>query len=238
MSRAVTPPTGERTHEPTPGQTVGPFFGYALPYVGGPDVRAPWQPDAIRLHGTVFDGTGDPIPDAFVEIWGADAAGRASTERGSYPMSLSRLRRSPVEIDVITSPPPPLLVLLALLVGAQFGLGGLILAVPLAVMARVALKELWWDPLERQEFENKRLAAMAAAQGGNPAGAAHVVPDQLGEAAQRVKPEKRMSARKQERRPENIAAESDAAAPEFTEPGESGEPGDAPRRPRRRRRRK
>jgi protocatechuate 3,4-dioxygenase, alpha subunit len=68
----------------TPSQTVGPFFGYALPYAGGPDVRAPWQPDAIRLHGVVYDGAGDPIPDAFVEIWGADAEGRPSTERGSF----------------------------------------------------------------------------------------------------------------------------------------------------------
>lgn len=67
----------------TPSQTVGPFFGYALPYPGGPEVRAPWQPDAIRLHGTVLDGAGDPIPDAIVEIWGADAAGRPATERGS-----------------------------------------------------------------------------------------------------------------------------------------------------------
>ncbi|KRC58812.1 hypothetical protein ASE14_18555 [Agromyces sp. Root81] len=66
----------------TPAQTVGPFFGYALPYAGGPAVRAAWQPDAIRLHGTVFDGAGDPIPDAIVEIWGPDAAGRPSTERG------------------------------------------------------------------------------------------------------------------------------------------------------------
>lgn len=68
----------------TPSQTVGPFFGYALPYPGGPDVRAPWRPDAVRLHGTVRDGAGDPVPDAVVEIWGADAAGRPSTERGSF----------------------------------------------------------------------------------------------------------------------------------------------------------
>jgi len=67
----------------TPSQTVGPFFGFALPYAGGPDVRAPWHPDAIRLHGVVYDGAGDPIPDSFVEIWGADASGEASTERGS-----------------------------------------------------------------------------------------------------------------------------------------------------------
>ncbi len=56
----------------------------------------------------------------------------------------------------------PLLVLLALLIGAQFGLGGLIIAVPLAIMLRVVLKELWWDPLERIEYESKRQAAAAA----------------------------------------------------------------------------
>lgn len=67
----------------TPSQTVGPFFGYALPYVGGPDVRAAWQPDTIRVHGTVCDGAGAPVPDAIVEIWGADASGRPSLERGS-----------------------------------------------------------------------------------------------------------------------------------------------------------
>lgn len=67
----------------TPSQTVGPFFGCALPYPAAPDVRAPWLPDAIRLHGTVLDGAGDPVPDAIVEIWGAGAAGAPSTERGS-----------------------------------------------------------------------------------------------------------------------------------------------------------
>ena len=52
----------------------------------------------------------------------------------------------------------PLLVLLALLIGAQFGLGGMIVAVPLAIMVRVVLKELWWDPLENIEYESKRRA--------------------------------------------------------------------------------
>lgn len=69
--------------EQTPGQTVGPFFGYALPLVAGPEVRALWQPDAIRLHGVVLDGAGAPVPDALIEVWGADADGRPSTERGS-----------------------------------------------------------------------------------------------------------------------------------------------------------
>ena len=67
----------------TPSQTIGPFFGYALPYEGGPQVAAPWQPNAIRLHGTVFDGAGDPVPDAIIEIWHADSDGTVITAQGS-----------------------------------------------------------------------------------------------------------------------------------------------------------
>jgi protocatechuate 3,4-dioxygenase, alpha subunit len=86
----------------TPSQTVGPFFGYALPYDGGPGVRAPWQPDAIRLHGVVYDGAGDPIPDAILEVWGADAAGRPPTERGSLERDqhgFTGFGRAPVDRD-------------------------------------------------------------------------------------------------------------------------------------------
>ena len=67
----------------TPSQTIGPFFGYALPYPGGADVAAPWQPKSIRLHGTVYDGAGEPVPDAIIEIWHADADGGVITARGS-----------------------------------------------------------------------------------------------------------------------------------------------------------
>lgn len=56
----------------------------------------------------------------------------------------------------------PLLVILALLIGSQFGLGGMIVAVPLAVVVRVLIKELWWDKLARQEDENKRIAREGA----------------------------------------------------------------------------
>jgi protocatechuate 3,4-dioxygenase, alpha subunit len=68
----------------TPSQTVGPFFGYALPYTGGPDVAAPWHPDVVRLHGTVYDGAGEPVPDAVIEIWQADPAGKPIAVRGSF----------------------------------------------------------------------------------------------------------------------------------------------------------
>jgi protocatechuate 3,4-dioxygenase, alpha subunit len=71
------------THAPTPGQTVGPFFGYALPYDGSDRLVPLGHPDAIRLHGTVYDGTGAPVPDALIEIWQPDSDGRVVSEPGS-----------------------------------------------------------------------------------------------------------------------------------------------------------
>ena len=68
---------------PTPGQTVGPFFGYALPWPGGEDLVPSSHPGAIRLHGTVYDGAGEPVPDALVEIWQADEHGTVPHVEGS-----------------------------------------------------------------------------------------------------------------------------------------------------------
>lgn len=71
------------TLAPTPGQTVGPFFGYALPYDGGEQLVPAGHPRALRLHGTVYDGAGDPIPDALVEIWQTDPDGSVPQVEGS-----------------------------------------------------------------------------------------------------------------------------------------------------------
>lgn len=68
---------------PTPGQTVGPFFGYALPFEGGGELVPPAHPDAIRLHGSVLDGLGKPVPDALVEIWQTDPDGAVVRQEGS-----------------------------------------------------------------------------------------------------------------------------------------------------------
>ncbi|MET0974436.1 MAG: protocatechuate 3,4-dioxygenase subunit alpha [Leifsonia sp.] len=92
----------EAAYLQTPAQTVGPFFGYALPYDGGPEVAAPWRPDAIVFHGTVFDGAGQPVPDAIVEIWHADADGRPISERGSLTRdgrTVTGFGRAPVDRD-------------------------------------------------------------------------------------------------------------------------------------------
>ncbi len=71
------------TYPGTPGQTVGPFFRYGLEVEGGGELVAPHSPGAIRLHGTVFDGAGDPIPDALLEIWQNDEQGGVPTAEGS-----------------------------------------------------------------------------------------------------------------------------------------------------------
>jgi protocatechuate 3,4-dioxygenase, alpha subunit len=61
---------------PTPSQTIGPFFHDALLDEDRSALVAPDHPRAIRIEGTVYDGAGDPVPDAMVEIWQADPAGR------------------------------------------------------------------------------------------------------------------------------------------------------------------
>ena len=67
----------------TPGQTIGPFFGFALPYAGGEDLVPRNHPDAVRLTGRVLDGAQNPVPDALLEIWQADERGHIVAEPGS-----------------------------------------------------------------------------------------------------------------------------------------------------------
>ena len=68
---------------PTPGQTIGPFFGYALPYDGGPILVSPGTPGALQLTGRVLDAGGMPVPDALLEIWQPDADGTVVARSGS-----------------------------------------------------------------------------------------------------------------------------------------------------------
>src|SRR5690606_19598849 len=60
-----------------PSQTVGPYLHLGLDtepklrQMCGPDTRG----ERIRLRVRVIDGAGEPLPDALVELWQADASG-------------------------------------------------------------------------------------------------------------------------------------------------------------------
>lgn len=89
----------------TPWQTVGPYFHYGLPWKGGADLvgqsdvgaRVDLFPqehyvlnlsspkgqvagERIELTGTVYDAGEAPVPDAMIEIWQANAAGRYASQ--------------------------------------------------------------------------------------------------------------------------------------------------------------
>jgi protocatechuate 3,4-dioxygenase alpha subunit len=62
--------------EQTPSQTVGPFFHFGLISGNGNVlVNDHTVGQRLRLVGAVLDGNSQPVPDALVEIWQADAHG-------------------------------------------------------------------------------------------------------------------------------------------------------------------
>lgn len=74
---------------PTPSQTIGPFYGYALPFTGGGEIAPAGAPGTITVHGRVYDGAGGPVPDALLEFWQTDPEGTVPAVPGS-------IRRDPV----------------------------------------------------------------------------------------------------------------------------------------------
>ncbi|WP_327358540.1 protocatechuate 3,4-dioxygenase subunit alpha [Streptomyces sp. NBC_01304] len=85
---------------PTPSQTVGPFYGYALPFPGGGDIAPAGHRATVTLHGYVHDGAGAPVPDALLEFWqaapDASLAGRPGSMRRD-PVTGGFLGRSGVD---------------------------------------------------------------------------------------------------------------------------------------------
>lgn len=83
------------TFRETPSQTVGPFFAYSLTaeqygyaydslannaLVGNQTPAEYAGAERIYITGRVFDGNGNTIPDAIVELWQADPLGQYRTE--------------------------------------------------------------------------------------------------------------------------------------------------------------
>lgn len=96
---------------PTPSQTIGPFFHYALPWRGGADLAAGGgdagarldlvlpehrslvsrrepagrvEGTAIEIAGTVRDGAGAPVDDALLEFWQADGGGHHASAEARF----------------------------------------------------------------------------------------------------------------------------------------------------------
>ncbi|HSR23591.1 MAG TPA: protocatechuate 3,4-dioxygenase subunit alpha [Candidatus Eisenbacteria bacterium] len=65
---------------PTPSQTAGPFFGFALPFSGGDQAAEPGTPGAVRIEGQLIDGAGDPVPDGLLEAWQGGQFARCGTD--------------------------------------------------------------------------------------------------------------------------------------------------------------
>jgi protocatechuate 3,4-dioxygenase alpha subunit len=63
---------------PTASQTAGPFFKFGLDRPEWNDLTAGGKAkgEPIRIEGRVLDGDGAPVPDALLEIWQANAAGK------------------------------------------------------------------------------------------------------------------------------------------------------------------
>ncbi|MFT4219032.1 MAG: protocatechuate 3,4-dioxygenase subunit alpha [Microbacterium sp.] len=82
---AAQPPEswGARTHEPTAGQTVGPFFSFGTRFDKMNQIVFPHSPQAIVLAGRVLQGDGAPIPDSMIEIWQLDSDGAVPRSRGT-----------------------------------------------------------------------------------------------------------------------------------------------------------
>jgi protocatechuate 3,4-dioxygenase alpha subunit len=66
----------------TPSQTVGPFLSIGLPWAEGEYVVPEGTPGAFRLGGSIYDGAGELVPDALIETWQADPAGRFADLHG------------------------------------------------------------------------------------------------------------------------------------------------------------
>ena len=91
-----------KPHGVTPSQTVGPFFKYGLTPNGAYEwndaftnnlVTPDTSGDRIRVEGRVFDGDGQPVPDAMLEFWSDTTVARgfdADDEPRDFPVGFRR----------------------------------------------------------------------------------------------------------------------------------------------------
>ena len=77
----------------TPSQTVGPYYAIGLCRRPENELAAAGDPGVLQLVGAVFDGGGEPIGDAVVELWDPVARrwGRCGTDaRGEFSFTIAK----------------------------------------------------------------------------------------------------------------------------------------------------
>ena len=76
---------------PTPSQTAGPFFGFALPFENDSNDAGADSRGVIWVEGQVLDGAGEPVTDALLEAAQADQFARCRTDgEGAFHFALSK----------------------------------------------------------------------------------------------------------------------------------------------------
>jgi len=74
--------------ETTPSQTVGPYFSIGLGWLNRGDLaRGASGGERVTIRGRILDGEGQPVPDACLEIWQADADGKYAGPENSQENS-------------------------------------------------------------------------------------------------------------------------------------------------------
>lgn len=70
-------------------QTVGPYFSIGLEWLYGDSIAGPdVEGERVVIAGHVFDGDGEPVADALVEIWQANAQGKYAHPDDPQPKSV------------------------------------------------------------------------------------------------------------------------------------------------------
>jgi protocatechuate 3,4-dioxygenase, alpha subunit len=83
-------------------QTVGPFFSIGLQHLNRADLTAPGiSGTVVTIRGQILDGERQPVPDAQLEIWQADAEGNFSENKceapGHNPVKFTGFARIPTD---------------------------------------------------------------------------------------------------------------------------------------------
>jgi protocatechuate 3,4-dioxygenase alpha subunit len=87
--RDATPLEAAAGLDATTSQTVGPFFAIGMDGLQRSDLAPPEAAgERIAVNGRVVDGDGQPVPDAVLELWQANAQGRYAHPADTQPAPL------------------------------------------------------------------------------------------------------------------------------------------------------